>query len=393
MNFNNDNFIYKLIISIFILTILFYTTKIFLFFAPAIIISLFVIYITKPIYIPLEKITKNKTISILITITLLITAITFIGIKTYSIGVEETTKIINNPDIKNIIETNLNINITKILSQDTKNLFSIETIKPIINELIQEIKNPSEEQNYNKQINKYFGLIFNIIIGTGYAIIQIITAFLMTYYIVKYRINLTKFILQITPEDYKKTTKNFIKELSLSLNSIFMGLFLTGLITGGAQYIIFKIFDIPYPFMLSVITGILTILPVVGSWLVFSPITINMILSGNIETGIIFLILNIIIVGILPDIITKPLIISNTGNFNILLVIISFIGGAGIFGTIGLFIGPIIIAIALSLLYSFNSETKEIIKPIYGTKIQNNKKEKDIKPNKQIKVKSLINHN
>jgi len=395
MSTEKDNFTYILIVSIIILFFLFYTAKIFLFFGPAIVISLFVIFVTKPIYLPLERLTKNRTLSVIITIALVIIVLSIFSFKTYSIAINETQTILSIPEVNNVIENNFNINITTLNSSEG-NKWNLDYIKEILEDAV--YSSSLEGTDYQEKLIGYVSIGSKVALGAGYILLQLITAFLMTFYIVRYRLSLNDFILRITPQKYKIITNRFIRELTLSLNSIFMGIFLTGVLTGAAQYIILTIFNVPYPFFLSVITGLLTLVPIIGGWAVYGPITIFMVLNGNIDTAVLFFILSMIFVGAIPDSITKPLLIAREGRMNILLVIISFIGGAGVFGPIGLFLGPIIVAITLSFIYSLDDGTKKLIKPIYG---EDDKKKKDGKTKRKtkqntysgfdyVKVKSLL---
>ncbi|MBW6461603.1 MAG: AI-2E family transporter [DPANN group archaeon] len=353
--FNNNN-IYTFIISAIILFISFFVMKILTYFIPALCIGLFIIYVTRPIYATLEKYIKNKTIPIAITIIIVITSIVIFSTYFLSVAITETTAILNNPTATNIISTQYNINTTDIESEILKainyNTIMLLFEKPDLNN-IQNLKTYSSQISYT--INTIIGFMFSL----GYIILQLTIAFMIAFYGVRDRKSITKLITNTVPETHKEFMTKFIKEMDISLNNIFMGIFVTAVLTGALAYLIFILYSIPYPILLATATALLTLIPIIGAWLIYTPISMIMFFSGNAETAITFFILNLIIVSSIPDWITKPLIVAKEKKMNILIVLISFIGGAVVFGPVGFILGPILMAIPASIIYLLIHDTEK----------------------------------
>ena len=346
-NSNNNN-IYIFIISAIILFISFFVIKILAYFIPALCIGLFIIYVTRPIYATLERLIKNKTIPIAITIIIVIASIVVFSTYFISVATTETTAILNNPTAANIISTQYDINTTDIQSEILKAI-NYDTIMLLLEkpdlDSIQELKTYSSQISYT--INTLVGFLFSL----GYIILQLTIAFMIAFYGVRDRKSITKLITNTVPKEHTQFMKKFIKEMDISMNNIFMGIFVTAVLTGALAYIIFIYYSIPYPILLATATAILTLIPIIGAWLIYTPISMIMFFSGNAETAITFFILNLIVVSSIPDWITKPLIVAKEKKMNILIVLISFIGGAVVFGPVGFILGPILMAIPASIIY------------------------------------------
>ncbi len=349
----SDNQIYSLIISAILLLIGFYMLKIAEYFIPAICIGLFIIYVTRPIYGNLERFIHNKSIPIAITIIIVISITLFLGMQFSTIAMKETVSIINNPTVSNVLANEYNINTSNI---EEAFLEAIHYDKLMLLFERPDIGGFKEFQTYSAQIRSTVNMAIGLFISIGYILIQLIIAFMIAFYGVRDREKLKKFMLKATPLQHKEFIKTFIKELDISLNNIFMGFFVTSVLTGALAYIIFIYFNLPYPMLLALLTGILTLIPIIGAWLIYTPISIIMFLNGDPNTAVLFFALNLIIVSSVPDWITKPLIMASEKKMNLLIVMIGFIGGAYVFGPMGVIIGPILVAITASLIYAFMLE-------------------------------------
>ncbi|MEA2004098.1 MAG: AI-2E family transporter [archaeon] len=348
-----DSQIYTIIISALILFLSIFVIKIFAYFLPAICIGLFIIYVTKPIYQTLEKFIKNKSIPIALTIILIILSTSFFTANFVSVGITETTTLLSNPTVKNILTTQYNINTTDIQAEILK-MINYDKIMLLLEK--PDLENIQELETYSSQIRYTMSMIVGFLLGLGYIILQLTIAFMLAFYGVRDRKLIKKLISKAIPENHKNFVDRFMKEMDISLNNIFMGIFLAAVLTGALAYIIFIYYNIPFPIILATATAILTLIPIIGAWLIYTPISILIFLSGDAQTAITFFIMNILIVSSIPDWITKPLIIAKEKKMNILLVLISFIGGAAVFGSVGFILGPIIIAAAASIVYVFIHE-------------------------------------
>lgn len=102
----------------------------------------------------------------------------------------------------------------------------------------------------------------------------------------------------------------------------------------------------------GVMMGFFSLVPVVGSALVWVPISAAQIINGHTGSGVFLLIFCSLIVGGVDNII-RPWLISGRAQMSALVVFISVVGGAAVFGLLGVVLGPIVVAIAADMLNLF----------------------------------------
>ena len=358
-----DSQIYTIIVSAIIIFLSIFVIKILAYFLPAICIGLFIIYVTRPIYHTLERVIKNRSIPIAITIIFVIVSISFFSANFVSVAMTESSALLDNPTVKNILTTQYGINTTDIQAEILR-VINYDKIMLLLEK--PDLESIQDLENYSSQIRYTISTIVGLLWGIGYIMIQLTIAFMIAFYGVRDRRSIKKLISKAVPENHKNFIDSFMKEMDISLNNIFMGIFLTAVLTGALAYVIFMYYSIPYPIILATATAILTLIPIIGAWLIYTPISMLMFFSGDAQAAITFFVLNLLVVSSIPDWITKPLIIAKEKKMNILLVVISFIGGAAVFGPVGFILGPIIIAAAASIVYVFIHDTDKEIKEIAG---------------------------
>jgi predicted PurR-regulated permease PerM len=111
----------------------------------------------------------------------------------------------------------------------------------------------------------------------------------------------------------------------------------------------FGITGVTAPIFWGVMMGFFSLVPVVGSALIWGPAAISLMVSGHLGRGILLAIICGVIVGLVDNVI-RPWMISGRAQMSGLVIFISVLGGVSVFGMLGIVLGPIIIATAASLL-------------------------------------------
>lgn len=101
------------------------------------------------------------------------------------------------------------------------------------------------------------------------------------------------------------------------------------------------------PVLFGVLTALLAMIPM-GATLVWLPIGLSLILMNQIGAGVILLLWGFLVVSTIDNVI-RPLVISGSTGTPILVVLLGVLGGLNAFGVIGLFLGPIILAVLLAV--------------------------------------------
>ena len=125
--------------------------------------------------------------------------------------------------------------------------------------------------------------------------------------------------------------------------------FVAGAAHGALGGLALAVAGVPAPIFWGVMMGFLSLVPFFGSALIWVPASIGLMLGGHIVRGILFAAFCAIIVGMVDNVV-RPWFISGRSEMNGLLVFIGLLGGLSVFGLLGVVLGPIIVAMAATLL-------------------------------------------
>jgi predicted PurR-regulated permease PerM len=118
-------------------------------------------------------------------------------------------------------------------------------------------------------------------------------------------------------------------------------------VTAGIGY---WIFGVDSPLVWASLTGIASILPAIGTALVWVPVGIVTLIIGHPAQGIGILLWGGLVVVFVADYILRPKLVGTRIKMSDLLVFIAIFGGIEAFGILGVILGPIAVAVLLALL-------------------------------------------
>lgn len=134
-----------------------------------------------------------------------------------------------------------------------------------------------------------------------------------------------------------------------------------GLAVAAAQGLLtafgFWMLAIPSPILWGVAAALFSFVPLVGPTLIWGPAALVLFISGQWLKGLILLGWGAGVIG-LADNIVRPYVISGQVRFYPLAVFIALLGGAQAFGVLGLFIGPVVLAVAQALVTLIQEENR-----------------------------------
>jgi len=129
------------------------------------------------------------------------------------------------------------------------------------------------------------------------------------------------------------------------------GMLVTALAQGILAGIAYIIAGAPLPYLLGFLTMLLSFIPF-GPPLVYIPVCIWIALKASLGWGIFMFAWGVAVVS-LADNFLRPFFISQATALPLLLILMGVLGGIFSFGLIGLFIGPVIIAVAMVMWQEF----------------------------------------
>ena len=133
------------------------------------------------------------------------------------------------------------------------------------------------------------------------------------------------------------------------------GILAVGLAQGLLTGLALAVLRMPSALLLGVATAFCSVIPIVGTLLVWLPAAIYLMATGHLWKGLILVAWCSAVVGTVDNII-RPLVIGSKVELHPLLLLFSLLGGLHVFGFIGIFIGPVVISMVAALISMLQQE-------------------------------------
>jgi predicted PurR-regulated permease PerM len=142
--------------------------------------------------------------------------------------------------------------------------------------------------------------------------------------------------------------RRIVSALGGMLESIFKGSLLCAIVQGASGGLAWAVAGLPSAILAGVAMSVLSLLPVGGTAIVWAPGLVALFLQGRTGIAIPFLFWNVLVTSVLADNVLKPLLIGKKGgDLSTLLVFLGVFGGITAFGILGVFVGPMSLAVGL----------------------------------------------
>jgi predicted PurR-regulated permease PerM len=129
--------------------------------------------------------------------------------------------------------------------------------------------------------------------------------------------------------------------------AVVFGTGITALVQGTLVGLAFAITGLSSPLVFGVLAALLALLPVGGTALVWIPALLYLGAQQSYGMAVVMLIFGILSSSV--DNVLRPLLISGRADVGTLTVFVGVLGGTSAFGPIGLFLGPVVLALIIAL--------------------------------------------
>ena len=153
----------------------------------------------------------------------------------------------------------------------------------------------------------------------------------------------------------KSNTKELLNNSSKVIKAVLIGQVLTAIIQGTLGMFSFIIVGISGFFFWGIIMIVLSIIPIVGAFLIWLPAGVFLLISGQIWQGIFVLVWGVLVVSQVDNFI-RPKLVNKFANIHPLETFLGVFMGLSFFGFIGILIGPLIISLFTILIRIFRKE-------------------------------------
>lgn len=192
------------------------------------------------------------------------------------------------------------------------------------------------------------GGTFRILSGLGGWMLQAGVAVFTLYYMLRDADRIIAWFKWVLPLDADDADDLLSRSREVVFAAVY-GNVIIALVQGVLGGIIFWMLDVPAPALWGLAMGLLGLLPVIGPPVIWLPAGLLLIVTGSLGRGLVLLALGTILISGIDNVI-RPLIVSGRTQLHPLVVFFSVLGGVPIFGAVGIFVGPVVFAGALTLI-------------------------------------------
>jgi predicted PurR-regulated permease PerM len=150
-----------------------------------------------------------------------------------------------------------------------------------------------------------------------------------------------------------------INGIRVVTKSVLLGTFITAICQGVAGGIAFAVLNFPGLFW-GTMTALASLIPFVGTYLIWVPIALYLVLLGEFKSAVFLAIWSIVASGIIENLV-RPFLMKGKSKMSPFYIFLAILGGVQYFGLKGILYGPLILSFAMIMLYIYGVEYRDEI--------------------------------
>jgi len=310
--------------------------------------SLLIAYLLHPLYAYLLRITKNKQVSALLTLSLvfaifLICLLVVINALATEVGLLESHYTIQ--DTAN----NLLISVSGFAERYVPNAAQY------MEEARRQFKDFAKDA-VPKLLSLASGVLAGIASKTVIYLAQFGVSVLLVYYLLIDGKNTMDKAIHLLPE--RELVLKFLEELKPIYQSLFNVYLITCVLTGVIAATGFFMLGVSYPLLWGIIVAVVSLIPLVGAGTVYAPMALYYLVIQDYKMGVAILVFGIIFLTVIPENIIRPRLAMQGASIHPAITLLSFAAPLFVLGAVGIVIGPALYGFLLAV-YRTNIRCRE----------------------------------
>ncbi len=185
-------------------------------------------------------------------------------------------------------------------------------------------------------------------------VINVIVILFVLYYMLFSNIEFEKSIREILP--FKEENKQIVaEETRLIIQANAIGIPLLAIIQGFFAYMGYLLFGVESAILYAILTAFSTIIPIVGTTIVWAPIAIGMLLNADYVNGIGLLLYGFFIIGGVDNV-ARFLLQKKLADIHPLITVFGVLIGLPMFGFWGVIFGPLLLSLFILFFNMYRHE-------------------------------------
>lgn len=174
---------------------------------------------------------------------------------------------------------------------------------------------------------------------------------LLTFYFLFYLLRDRSTIIEAVRLRAPLSGSEFNRVSERAVDTVFATVFGTAAVAalqGGLGGLMFWWLGLPAPVFWGVLMALLAIIPFLGAFVIWAPAAALLALSGNYQSAALLAIWGTLVVGLVDNLV-YPMLVGDRLRMHTLLSFVAVVGGLMVLGAPGLVLGPLVVAVTLTL--------------------------------------------
>jgi len=299
--------------------------------------GIFVYYATRPIYRRVKRVIHQRSLAAGVSLIMIVLPALLLAFYTIAIGLQELNKFLKTSDFE-----------LQPLQSLLAPYFDVTSIIANPRSLLDE---PNTIEGLTSILQEAIGYIGFF----GLGMLHLIVVFILAFYLLRDDNRLAAWWRRRFA-DSDGVMEAYMSRVDRDFSSIFFGNILNAIFTaiiGAAAYSTINLvapagISLPYPALLGLLTGVASLIPVIGIKIVYVPGAIYLFATSGLNPEllwfpVVFVGVSFVIVDVIPDLILRPYVSGR--NLHLGMVMLAYIFGPLLFGWYGLFFGPMLLVL------------------------------------------------
>lgn len=184
--------------------------------------------------------------------------------------------------------------------------------------------------------------------ATANTITQLTIMYFCLFFMLKDNRKFESWILSFSP--FSKTkTHMLLLELKSNIYGSSIGIPVLGIVQAIVALIGYLIFGVDEPLLWAILTGLFSVIPIVGTTIIWLPVSLYLIITGDPIQGTGLLAYSVLIITNVDNVV-RFLLLKKYGDIHPLITIFGLILGLRLFGFLGIILGPLVLSYLFLLL-------------------------------------------
>lgn len=207
------------------------------------------------------------------------------------------------------------------------------------------------QKTFTDLVTKTTQIIGTQAINIGQITFELVLALFVTMYIAFFLIrdgnsliDDFRYALPLAPQHKKALINKFATVIRATVK----GNLVVAIIQGALGGVAFWFLDVRAALLWGVVMAFLSLLPAVGAALVWIPVAVSFVVTGEIFKGLALTVWGILVIGLIDNLM-RPILVGRDTRMPDYVVMISTLGGMAVLGINGFVIGPVIAAMFIAV--------------------------------------------